>query len=52
MLDIYLGRYSAAIGETFTILLLVAGVYLAVRKIINWRTPVFYFGTIALVQFL
>lgn len=49
MLDIYLGRYSAAIGETFTILLLVAGVYLAVRKIINWRTPVFYFGTIALV---
>lgn len=49
MLDIYLGKYSAAIGETFTILILVAGLYLAIRKIINWRTPVFYFGTIALI---
>jgi electron transport complex protein RnfD len=49
MTDIWLGNYSAAIGETFTILILVIGLYLSIRKVINWRTPVFYFGTMALI---
>lgn len=48
MLDLFLGNYSAAIGETFTLLIIVVGVVLAVREVINWRTPVFLFGTVAL----
>lgn len=46
MLDLYLGKYSAALGETFTILILVVGFVLALRNVINWRTPVFLFGTV------
>lgn len=48
MLDLWLGNYSGAIGETFTLLILVVGVVLAAREVINWRTPVFLFGTVAL----
>ncbi len=48
MLNLYLGNYSGALGETFTLLILVVGVVLAAREVINWRTPVFLFGTVAL----
>ncbi|HZJ89361.1 MAG TPA: RnfABCDGE type electron transport complex subunit D [Bacilli bacterium] len=48
MLDLYLGNYSAAIGETFTLLIIVVGIVLAIRNVINWRTPTFLFGTVAL----
>ncbi len=47
-LNLYLGNYSAALGETFTLLILVVGVVLAAREVINWRTPVFLFLTVAL----
>lgn len=47
MLDLYLGNYSAAIGETFTLLIIVVGIVLAIREVINWRTPAFLFGTVA-----
>lgn len=48
MKDLFLGNYFGSLGETFTLLILVLGVILAVRKVINWRTPVFYLGTVAL----
>ncbi len=48
MLDLYLGNHSGAIGETFTLLILIVGVVLAAREVINWRTPVFFLGTVAL----
>ena len=41
-----LGTYAGSIGETFTILILIIGVILAVRQIIDWRVPVVYLGTI------
>ncbi len=41
-----LGTYAGAIGETFTILILIIGVILSVRQIIDWRVPVVYLGTI------
>ncbi len=50
MLDLYMGNYSGALGETFTILILVLCVVLAIRKVINWRTPAFYLGTVALTS--
>lgn len=48
MLDLWLGNHSGAIGETFIIVILVVGVVLAAREVINWRTPVFLFGTVLL----
>lgn len=46
-LDILLGNYFGTMGETFTLLLLVIGIILAIRGVINWRAPVFYVGTVA-----
>ena len=50
--DLFLGTYFGALGETFTLLILVLGVILVVRKVINWRTPVFYLGTVALTALI
>ncbi|MCX5775668.1 MAG: RnfABCDGE type electron transport complex subunit D [Firmicutes bacterium] len=50
MLTLYLGTYTAALGEAFTLLILALGVFLAVRRVINWRTPVFYLGTVVLTS--
>ncbi len=43
-----LGNYVGAMGETFTILILVLGVILAIRNVINWRSTAFYLGTVAI----
>lgn len=44
--SLWLGTYPGALGETFTIAIVLVGVYLIVRKIIDWRVPVVYLGTI------
>lgn len=49
--DAWLGLYPGAIGETFTLLILAIGVALAVLKVINWRTPAFYLGTVVVTAF-
>lgn len=41
-LDLFMGNYVGAIGETMTFLLIIAGVYLAIRKVIDYRLPVSY----------
>ena len=41
-----LGNYPGALGETFSIVIVLAGIYLVVRKIIDWRVPVIYCGSI------
>lgn len=43
---LFLGLYPGALGETFTLLILVIGVVLAIRKVIDWRVPVVYLGAI------
>jgi Na+-translocating ferredoxin:NAD+ oxidoreductase RnfD subunit len=44
--QIFSGTYFGAAGETSTLLILLVGVVLAFRHDINWRTPVFYLGTV------
>ncbi|MDY3756125.1 MAG: RnfABCDGE type electron transport complex subunit D [Treponema sp.] len=39
-LDFFLGRRAGCIGETSTLLILVAFIFLLVTKIIDWRAPV------------
>lgn len=43
---LFLGTYPGALGETFTIAIVLIGIFLIVRKIIDWRVPVVYLGTI------
>ena len=43
---LFTGMYDGALGETCTLLLIACAIYLAVRKIIDWRVPAFYLGTV------
>ena len=40
--DTLLGNYAGTLGETFAFLIVILGVYLAIRKIIDWRITVTY----------
>ncbi len=41
------GDIGGVIGETSAILLLIGGLYLIIRGVIDWKTPVIYIGTTA-----
>jgi len=41
------GKVGGCLGETSAIALILGGVYLLAKKIINWRIPVFYIGSFA-----
>lgn len=40
------GFYDGALGETFTVAILLIGIWFSIRKIIDWRVPVVYLGSI------
>jgi len=44
--NLFLGFYHSALGESSSLLLILIGVWLSVRKVIDWRVPVFYVGTV------
>lgn len=44
--NLFLGWYPGGLGETSTLLLLLLGVILAIRKVIDWRVPLIYLGSI------
>ena len=48
--NLLIGNYVGAMGETFTLLILVLGVILAIRNVINWRSSAFYLGTVAITS--
>lgn len=50
--SLFLGLYPGAIGETCTLLILLVGVFLIVRNVIDWRVPVFYLGTIFVITMI
>lgn len=45
LLDLMIGNTGGSLGETCGIIILLAGVYLAFRKIFNWHIPVSIFVT-------
>ena len=51
LFDLILGRTAGCIGEIFPVLLLAGGIYLIVRRVISWRIPVAYIGTVACLTF-
>lgn len=49
--DAFLGRIGGCIGETATLLLIVGGIYLLIRRVIDARIPLAYLGTFAVLVF-
>ncbi len=52
MLDLFLGKHGGSLGETCALAILVGGVYLLVRRVITWHTPVVFVATVALFTFV
>jgi len=46
------GKVGGCLGETSAVALFVGGIYLLVKKVINWRIPVFYIGSFAVFAFI
>lgn len=47
MFRYFLGQKGGCIGETSVLALLIGGIILVLFKLINWRVPVVYIGTVA-----
>ena len=47
--DMLLGNTGGSIGETSALFLIIGGILLLVFRIINWKIPVFYIATVALL---
>ncbi|MCL2608580.1 MAG: RnfABCDGE type electron transport complex subunit D [Treponema sp.] len=51
-MELLFGKVGGTIGEASAAALLVGGIYLIVRGIINWRTPVFYIASFVFFAFV
>ncbi|WP_353096658.1 RnfABCDGE type electron transport complex subunit D [Tissierella praeacuta] len=49
LMNMFIGNIGGAIGETSALLLLIGALYLIIRKVINWKIPVIYIGTTAIL---
>lgn len=50
--NMFFGNISGSLGETSAFLLLLGGLYLIYKGIIDWRIPGAYFGTIIVLSFV
>lgn len=50
--DMFIGNIGGCIGETSAILIILGGVYLMYKGIINYVIPVFYIGTVFVMMFI
>ncbi len=48
-MDMFIGKMPGSIGEISALALLIGGAYLLIKKVINWRIPVAYIGTVAVL---
>lgn len=49
VVDLLFGSTAGSLGETSTIVILLCGLYLAGRRVLNWRIPISIFMTVAAV---
>lgn len=52
LFNMFTGNIGGCIGETSAILLILGGLYLMYKGIINYVIPVFYIGTVAILMFI
>ena len=50
--NLYLGFYKGSIGESFAILIILLGIYLAWKRVLDWRMPVFYIMASFIIAFV
>lgn len=50
--DMFIGRIGGCAGETSALALGIGGIYLVLKKIIDWKIPVIYIATVALLTLL
>lgn len=50
--DLFIGNVGGCLGETSALLLIIGGIYLLVRRVINWRIPFTYLGTFVLMMLI
>ncbi len=50
LIKLFYGYVGGSLGETSALALLIGGVYLLIRRYIDWRTPLSYLGTVALLS--
>lgn len=46
------GGWGGAFGETSTLVILIAMIYLIVRRIISWKSPVLFIGTVGIFMLI
>ena len=52
LLSLFLGNVGGSLGETSALALLLGGIYLMIRKVISWHTPVAFIGTVFLLSLI
>lgn len=45
LMDVFIGNVGGCLGETSALALIIGGVYLLAKHVIDWRIPVTYIGT-------
>ncbi|MBQ6213872.1 MAG: RnfABCDGE type electron transport complex subunit D [Oscillospiraceae bacterium] len=50
--SVFLGTMPGTLGEVSALLLTIGGIYLIIRKVISWRIPLSFIGTVALVSLI
>ena len=51
LLDMLIGNRGGAIGETCALALILGGLYLIIRRVISWKIPAIFIGTVFLLSF-
>lgn len=52
LLKMFIGLTPGSLSETSALLCLIALIYLLVRRVINWRIPVIYLGTVFVLTYI
>ncbi len=50
--NLFMGKVSGSLGEASAVLLILGGIYLLIRKTIDWRIPISYIGTVLVISFI
>ncbi len=52
LIEMFIGRIPGSLGETSALLLILGGLYLIIKKVISWKIPVAYIGTVAVISLI
>ena len=52
LLDMFLGVRGGCLGETCSVALIAGGIYLMARKVISYKIPVAFIGTVAVIMLI